>query len=112
MDKETQVSDLLFSELYDVGQREALVFGQNYTGLTRVDRHEARVIATYAPENADGRPVKVMVTGLPARFYTVNVPSYCDLPGCTLSTGSGDGMAKLAHQIAKCIASGMLVVRG
>lgn len=63
--------------------------------------------------NEDGHAVDVMVTSMPAEFYTVIAHDRVDydgetVKGFTLLTGSGERCRRLALEIAAAISEGIL----
>jgi hypothetical protein len=65
------------------------------------------------PLNGDGQPVKLYEMRLPARFFKLEAVNSATSTGkvkngFTLTTGSGDEMAKLVGEIALAVSEGMI----
>lgn len=59
--------------------------------------------------SGDGGPVTVYESRCPANFYEVVAePRFVGGPGFVVSTGSGPDMRKLAADLARALASGMI----
>lgn len=94
--------------VYLVTARETAPFkGNNRLTFNDLLQHGVPTIAaSYSAQNSDGHDVEVLVTAMPARFYSIEVAPRGDKPGYTITTGSG--CADLVRQIAEAIADGMI----
>jgi hypothetical protein len=97
---------------YAPDQRDRDVFGELYDPPAEFDHLEWHRVATLKGEG-DGRDVEIHELRAPARFFRIVAAQSVDSvgrvsPGFTMSTGSGDDMARLAVRIAEAIAQGML----
>jgi hypothetical protein len=102
----------MFEQLYDVKPEESEVFGLNWCGSTKFEKHTPMLIAKFTKDkDSDGQDVEVYCSAAPARFFTIKALDSTNSvneinKGFTLETGSG--MAVLTKQIAEAISSGML----
>ncbi len=95
----------MFDRTYRVDASDKRPFGTHWVFKGTVFEHgKPTRIAVYR-KNWYGQTARVYVDALPARFYEVRVG------GRIFCTGSTDGMAELAADMAKAISTGMLTIR-
>ena len=108
---------MLFANLYEPDVRDRAIFGDAYCGPTEdVFPHGTWVtVARFEkdPQDGDGQPVEVDEMRMPARFFRLRVLGASNSvgerkAGFTLTTGSGDDVAKLIVALAKQVAQGMV----
>lgn len=93
-----------FAFLYDTKDEKA-IFGSHFCGPARLEHNKLTLVAQYDADNdSDGTKAEVFASSLPSTFYTVKA---C---GRSMSTGSGNGMAKLCAELAEAISTGMMVI--
>ena len=96
---------------------EIQLFGDAWCGPSHYEHAREHLIARYmTEEGAEGQTVEIFCTSLPARFYSLRAIEGRNsegtlFPAFVLVTGSGLEMARLASDMGKAVAAGMLYLQ-